>query len=42
VWVAALAVFVLLEKFGPAGRLVTRVSGFAIAALGVYLAVIGA
>jgi predicted metal-binding membrane protein len=42
VWVAALTIFVLLEKFGPAGKLVARFSGVAMAALGVYLAATGA
>ena len=36
-WVAALTVFVLLEKIGPAGAIVARVAGAAIAVLGVLL-----
>ena len=39
VWVAALAIFVLLEKFGPGGRLVARVSGVVMVAVGIYVAV---
>ncbi|HYL37287.1 MAG TPA: DUF2182 domain-containing protein [Bryobacteraceae bacterium] len=35
VWVAALAGFVLLEKIGPAGVLVARLAGVAMAAFGV-------
>lgn len=35
-WVAALAIFVLMEKVGPAGMLVARAAGVAIIAAGVY------
>jgi predicted metal-binding membrane protein len=35
VWVAALTVFVLLEKIGPAGAIVARVAGAAMVALGI-------
>lgn len=42
VWVAALTAFVLLEKFGPAGKWITHLSGVAMVALGVYLAATGA
>jgi predicted metal-binding membrane protein len=41
VWVAALTVFVLLEKFGPAGRLVARFAGVAMGGLGAYLILTG-
>jgi predicted metal-binding membrane protein len=36
-WVAALTVFVLLEKVGPAGALVARIAGAAIAVRGILL-----
>ena len=36
-WVAAIAIFVLLEKIGPAGTLVARVAGVAMIVRGVYL-----
>jgi len=39
IWVAALSVFVLLEKSLPAGRLVARASGFAMLAGGIALLV---
>jgi len=34
VWVAALSVFVVLEKSLPGGRLIARVSGYAMLAAG--------
>jgi predicted metal-binding membrane protein len=34
VWVAALTIFVLVEKFGPAGAFVARVAGVAMVAIG--------
>lgn len=37
VWVAAIAIFVLVEKVGPAGALVARVAGVAMIAFGVYI-----
>ncbi len=37
VWIAALAVFVLIEKAVPAGEWVARISGLAMAAAGIYL-----
>jgi predicted metal-binding membrane protein len=36
-WVAALAAFVLLEKIGPRGALVARVSGVALISYGIFL-----
>jgi predicted metal-binding membrane protein len=36
VWVAALALFVLLEKVGPAGMLASRVAGAAMIAAGIF------
>jgi predicted metal-binding membrane protein len=36
-WVAVLAVFVLLEKIGPSGAILARVSGAVIAACGIFL-----
>lgn len=33
-WVAAMAIFVLVEKVGPAGALVTRAAGVAMIAFG--------
>ena len=36
-WVAALTVFVLLEKIGPAGAIVARIAGAAIAVRGILL-----
>ena len=36
-WVAVLAVFVLLEKIGPAGAILARVAGAVIAARGIFL-----
>jgi len=39
VWVAALAAFVLLEKTGPAGRIVARAAGAAMVLAGVLLPV---
>ena len=36
-WVAAIAIFVLLEKVGPAGTLVARVAGVAMIATGAYV-----
>ena len=41
VWVAALTVFVLLEKISPAGKLIARASGVAMIALGLYRAATG-
>lgn len=38
IWVAALTVFVLIEKIGPAGAIVARVVGAVIAVLGILLA----
>jgi len=38
IWVAALTVFVLLEKIGPAGAIVSRVAGVAMAVSGALLA----
>jgi predicted metal-binding membrane protein len=35
-WVAALTVFILLEKIGPAGVRVARVSGAAIIVAGLF------
>ena len=40
-WIAAITVFVLLEKVLPSGRLVSRISGSALAAWGIALIVIG-
>ena len=40
-WVAAITVFVLLEKVLPSGQLVSRISGSALAAWGIALIVIG-
>jgi predicted metal-binding membrane protein len=37
VWVAAMTIFVLLEKIGPAGALVTRVAGVAMIGSGVFV-----
>jgi predicted metal-binding membrane protein len=37
VWVAALALFVLLEKIGPAGAVLARAAGAAMIAVGVLL-----
>ena len=37
VWVAALTVFVLVEKIGPAGALVARVAGVAMIAAGAFV-----
>jgi predicted metal-binding membrane protein len=34
-WVAVLAVFILVEKIGPPGALVSRIGGAAMIALGV-------
>jgi len=34
VWVAAMTIFVLVEKIGPAGALVARVAGVAMIAAG--------
>jgi predicted metal-binding membrane protein len=34
VWVAALTIFVLVEKFGPAGAFVARAAGVAMVAFG--------
>jgi predicted metal-binding membrane protein len=34
VWVAAMTIFVLVEKVGPAGRLVARAAGVAMIAAG--------
>jgi predicted metal-binding membrane protein len=36
VWVAALALFVLLEKTGPAGIVAARTAGVAMIAVGVF------
>ena len=35
-WVAAIAIFVLMEKVGPAGTLIARVAGVAMIAAGTY------
>ncbi len=40
-WIAAITVFVLLEKVLPSGQLVSRISGGALAAWGITLIVIG-
>ena len=37
-WVAALAIFVLIEKVGPAGTLVARAAGVAMIVTGLYVA----
>ena len=37
VWVAALTIFVLIEKVGPAGAIVARVAGLAIIIRGILL-----
>ncbi len=39
VWVAALTVFVLVEKVGPAGLFVARVAGALMIAVGIYFAI---
>jgi predicted metal-binding membrane protein len=36
-WMAAITVFVLVEKLFPAGQWVARTSGFAMLAFGIYL-----
>jgi predicted metal-binding membrane protein len=36
-WIAALAIFVLLEKLGPAGRLLSRIGGTVAVAAGLWL-----
>ena len=36
-WVAALTAFILLEKFGPAGALASRLGGIAMIALGILI-----
>jgi predicted metal-binding membrane protein len=36
-WIAVIAIFVLLEKVVPAGRLISRVSGAGFLAAGVWL-----
>jgi predicted metal-binding membrane protein len=36
-WVAAIAIFVLVEKIGPAGLLVARVAGCAMVVAGVLM-----
>ncbi|HLK46986.1 MAG TPA: DUF2182 domain-containing protein [Bryobacteraceae bacterium] len=41
VWIAVLTVFVLLEKISAHGRILSRVSGVGMLALGLYLAVAG-
>lgn len=38
VWIAALTLFVLLEKIGPAGTLLARAGGVAMMGFGIYLA----
>ena len=38
-WVAAIAIFVLMEKVGPAGTMVARVAGVAMIVTGVYVLV---
>jgi predicted metal-binding membrane protein len=40
-WVALIAGFVLAEKLLPAGRLVGRTAGIALAAAGGYLIAVG-
>jgi predicted metal-binding membrane protein len=39
VWIAALAVFVLLEKLAPGGAMAGRLAGIAFASVGIYLLV---
>jgi predicted metal-binding membrane protein len=41
VWVAAMTIFVLVEKIGPAGAFVTRVAGLAMIASGAYVWSVG-
>jgi len=36
-WVAAIAIFVLIEKLAPAGKAVGRVVGFAMVVWGVWV-----
>ena len=36
-WVAAIAIFVLMEKIGPAGTLVARAAGVAMIVMGIYV-----
>ena len=38
-WIAGLAIFVLLEKVIPLGRIVSRVAGVALTAWGMWLLV---
>jgi predicted metal-binding membrane protein len=40
-WVGALAAFVLMEKLFPAGQLVARLGGGAMAAFGIYALAMG-
>jgi predicted metal-binding membrane protein len=40
-WIAAVAILILLEKTLPTGRLVPRISGAVIAAAGVWLLIYG-
>jgi predicted metal-binding membrane protein len=40
-WIAAIAIFVLLEKSVPAGRLIARVSGAGLVMAGIWLLVRG-
>jgi predicted metal-binding membrane protein len=42
VWVAALAVFVFIEKLTPAGALVGRIGGFMMIGAGLTIIAIGA
>ena len=37
VWVAAMAIFVLVEKIGPAGAFVVRAAGVAMVAAGLLV-----
>jgi predicted metal-binding membrane protein len=37
VWVATMTIFVLVEKIGPAGALITRVAGVAMIASGIFV-----
>jgi predicted metal-binding membrane protein len=37
VWVAAIAGFVLVEKVAPNGRLVSRITGIALAGYGLWI-----
>ena len=39
IWIAAMMIFILLEKVVPAGRFLSRIAGAAFAAAGIWMVI---